>query len=130
VCACVCVLFCFLCVCDLSTVMQFFKRTQHTHTRSHTHTHTHTHIHTYIHTHRWAVASLTGVGYGDIVPQTPFGKFFAAVSSFLGIGLLSICAGTHTRTHIHTHTHTNTRTHMHARTNTRTHNPHTCSALN
>lgn len=42
---------------------------------------------------RWAVASVTGVGYGDIVPQTPWGKFFAGISSFLGIGLLSICAG-------------------------------------
>ena len=41
----------------------------------------------------WAVASLTTVGYGDIFPITPLGKFLAAVTAVLGVGLVALPAG-------------------------------------
>lgn len=41
----------------------------------------------------WAVATLTTVGYGDIYPITPAGKFFASIISLLGIGLFGLPAG-------------------------------------
>jgi len=41
----------------------------------------------------WGVVTLTTVGYGDIYPITPFGKFFASVISLLGIGLFAMPAG-------------------------------------
>ena len=41
----------------------------------------------------WASVTLTTVGYGDMTPVTPFGRFFTAIASFLGIGLIAIPAG-------------------------------------
>jgi len=41
----------------------------------------------------WGVATLTTVGYGDIYPITPLGKFLGAVISLLGIGLFALPAG-------------------------------------
>jgi voltage-gated potassium channel len=41
----------------------------------------------------WGVVTLTTVGYGDIYPITPFGKFFASIISLLGIGLFAMPAG-------------------------------------
>lgn len=41
----------------------------------------------------WAVSALTTVGYGDITPVTPLGKFVSAVISVLGIGLFAVPAG-------------------------------------
>jgi len=41
----------------------------------------------------WGVVTLTTVGYGDIYPITPVGKFFASVISLLGIGLFAMPAG-------------------------------------
>ena len=41
----------------------------------------------------WAFVTLTTVGYGDMTPITPFGRFFTAIASFLGIGLIAIPAG-------------------------------------
>ncbi len=41
----------------------------------------------------WGVVTLTTVGYGDIYPITPFGKFIASVISLLGIGLFAMPAG-------------------------------------
>lgn len=38
----------------------------------------------------WAVSTLTTVGYGDIYPVTPFGKFFAGITAFLGVGLFAL----------------------------------------
>lgn len=41
----------------------------------------------------WGVATLTTVGYGDIYPVTPLGKFFGAIIALLGIGLFALPAG-------------------------------------
>jgi len=41
----------------------------------------------------WGVATLTTVGYGDIYPITPLGKFFGALIALLGIGLFALPAG-------------------------------------
>jgi len=41
----------------------------------------------------WAVATLTTVGYGDIVPSTALGKAFAAFTALTGIGLIALPAG-------------------------------------
>jgi voltage-gated potassium channel len=38
----------------------------------------------------WAVMTLTTIGYGDIIPITPLGKFFASVISILGIGIFAL----------------------------------------
>jgi voltage-gated potassium channel len=38
----------------------------------------------------WAVATLTTVGYGDMYPVTPMGKFCASVVSILGIGMFAL----------------------------------------
>ena len=41
----------------------------------------------------WAVATLTTVGYGDIVPITVGGKVFTFVILLMGLGVVSIPAG-------------------------------------
>ena len=41
----------------------------------------------------WAAAALTTVGYGDIYPITPIGKFFAILSAFFSIGIVALPAG-------------------------------------
>ena len=41
----------------------------------------------------WAMCTLTTVGYGDVYPITPIGRFFAAVISLLGIGIIAIPTG-------------------------------------
>jgi len=41
----------------------------------------------------WSVATLTTVGYGDMYPITPLGKFFGAFIALLGIGLFALPAG-------------------------------------
>ncbi len=41
----------------------------------------------------WAICTLTTVGYGDVFPVTPLGKFFAAVISLVGIGIIAIPTG-------------------------------------
>ena len=41
----------------------------------------------------WAVITLTTVGYGDIYPITPLGKFLGSILAFLGIGLFALPAG-------------------------------------
>lgn len=41
----------------------------------------------------WAVATLTTVGYGDIVPVTAFGKILASVVSILGVAFFALPAG-------------------------------------
>lgn len=41
----------------------------------------------------WGVVTLTTVGYGDMCPITPLGKFFGAIISLLGIGMFALPAG-------------------------------------
>jgi voltage-gated potassium channel len=41
----------------------------------------------------WAIATLTTVGYGDVFPVTPLGKFLSGLIALLGIGLVALPAG-------------------------------------
>lgn len=41
----------------------------------------------------WAVVTLTTVGYGDVVPVTPWGKFFGLIITLAGIGMAAMPAG-------------------------------------
>ena len=38
----------------------------------------------------WAIATLTTVGYGDLYPITPLGRFLGAVIAILGIGMVAV----------------------------------------
>lgn len=41
----------------------------------------------------WAIATLTTVGYGDVFPITPLGKFFGGIIALLGIGMVALPTG-------------------------------------
>ncbi|MFZ6013359.1 MAG: ion transporter, partial [Bacteroidota bacterium] len=41
----------------------------------------------------WGVATITTVGYGDMVPMTPLGKFLGGIFAISGVGLLALPAG-------------------------------------
>lgn len=41
----------------------------------------------------WAMATLTTVGYGDVVPITPLGRFFGGVITLLSMGMVAIPTG-------------------------------------
>ncbi len=41
----------------------------------------------------WSIATLTTVGYGDICPITPLGKFFGAIIAVFGIAMFALPAG-------------------------------------
>ena len=37
----------------------------------------------------WALVTITTVGYGDITPSTPIGRFIAGTLMFVGLGLIA-----------------------------------------
>jgi voltage-gated potassium channel len=41
----------------------------------------------------WAVVTLTTVGYGDVIPQTPLGKLLASIVMILGYGIIAVPTG-------------------------------------
>jgi voltage-gated potassium channel len=41
----------------------------------------------------WAMATLTTVGYGDVIPATPLGRLIGAVVMVIGIGMYAIPIG-------------------------------------
>lgn len=41
----------------------------------------------------WAVVTLTTVGYGDIYPQSDFGRIVSMISSFMGIAIVALPTG-------------------------------------
>jgi voltage-gated potassium channel len=41
----------------------------------------------------WGIATLTTVGYGDMVPITPLGKILSGIFALAGVGLLALPAG-------------------------------------
>lgn len=41
----------------------------------------------------WAITTISTVGYGDISPHTPIGKFITAVAMILGYGLIAVPTG-------------------------------------
>ncbi|MBQ9027506.1 MAG: ion transporter [Lachnospiraceae bacterium] len=41
----------------------------------------------------WSVSAMLTVGYGDIYPITPMGKFFSICITFLGVGMVAVPTG-------------------------------------
>jgi voltage-gated potassium channel len=41
----------------------------------------------------WAIVTTTTVGYGDISPTTPLGKFFASLMMLMGYGIIAVPTG-------------------------------------
>ena len=41
----------------------------------------------------WAVITMTTVGFGDVVPITPFGKVIGGIIAVIGIGMVALPAG-------------------------------------
>ncbi|HLL44806.1 MAG TPA: ion transporter [Segetibacter sp.] len=41
----------------------------------------------------WAIVTITTVGYGDISPATPFGKFVASIIMLMGYGIIAVPTG-------------------------------------
>jgi len=41
----------------------------------------------------WAISTLTTVGYGDVTPITPWGKFFGSCITLVGMGMVALPAG-------------------------------------
>ena len=41
----------------------------------------------------WAIVTLTTVGYGDLAPQTGFGKFLASLVMIIGYGIIAVPTG-------------------------------------
>lgn len=52
----------------------------------------------------WAIATATTIGYGDISPHTPLGKFAAILLMIIGIGFIGILTSSLTNFFIRDHT--------------------------
>ena len=46
----------------------------------------------YLNSYYFSVITLTTVGYGDFTPTTPFGKLFATLYIFIGLGIIAAFA--------------------------------------
>lgn len=51
----------------------------------------------------WAVVTMTTVGYGDIAPVTPLGRFFSAIVMLLGYTIMAVPTGIVSAQFIHDH---------------------------
>lgn len=51
----------------------------------------------------WAVVTMTTVGYGDIAPMTPVGRFFSALVMLLGYTIMAVPTGIVSAQFIHDH---------------------------
>ncbi len=51
------------------------------------------HFASVLHAFWWSVVTLTTVGYGDVYPVTPGGKFFTFIVLMLGLGIISVPTG-------------------------------------
>jgi voltage-gated potassium channel len=52
----------------------------------------------------WSVSTVTTVGYGDVVPEQPFGRFVAGILMVLGFAFLSLVTGTVASALVHRYT--------------------------
>ena len=50
----------------------------------------------------WTIVTITTVGYGDIAPQTPFGKFIASILMIAGYAIIAVPTGIVTAQMVHT----------------------------
>ena len=41
----------------------------------------------------WGISAMTTVGYGDMLPITPLGKFLGGIAAIMGIGLFALPTG-------------------------------------
>jgi voltage-gated potassium channel len=41
----------------------------------------------------WSIATLTTVGYGDVIPVTAIGRLLSGLTALLGIGLIAMPTG-------------------------------------
>jgi len=55
----------------------------------------------------WAVVTMTTVGYGDIAPITPVGRFLSAIVMLLGYTIMAVPTGIVSAQFIHDHQHHN-----------------------
>ena len=46
----------------------------------------------YLNAYYFSVVTLTTVGYGDLTPTTPFGRFFTTLYIFVGVGIIATFA--------------------------------------
>lgn len=51
----------------------------------------------------WAIVTLTTVGYGDITPETPLGRFLSAVVMLMGYTIIAVPTGIVSASMVHTH---------------------------
>ena len=44
----------------------------------------------------WAITTMATVGYGDITPVTPFGRFVTTILMLIGYGIIAVPTGIYT----------------------------------
>ena len=53
----------------------------------------------------WAIVTMTTVGYGDITPETPLGRFLSAIVMLLGYTIIAVPTGIVSASMLHEHRH-------------------------